>query len=204
MEHYQDYVIKDGKFVGKFEQMYQKFDDPWHQKEEVFHSHSRWDTILSLKQHHISSFLEVGCGLGAFFHFIVQHIPEIEQKGIDISATAINKARTRYPELNFEVCSVLDYFRNKIDEGKINAVILSEIVWYILDDLEQIIMALKKNWSGILIINQTFYKGQQKYGKEYFTSVDGLIRWLDLPLIYKAEYNTSESGSIETQTIYQI
>ena len=26
---YQDLVIKDGKFVGKFEEMYQKFSDPW-------------------------------------------------------------------------------------------------------------------------------------------------------------------------------
>ena len=33
MEKYQDYVIRDGKFVGKFEEMYQKFDNPWHQKE---------------------------------------------------------------------------------------------------------------------------------------------------------------------------
>ena len=27
--NYQDLVIKDGKFVGKFEEMYQKFSDPW-------------------------------------------------------------------------------------------------------------------------------------------------------------------------------
>ena len=33
MDRYQDYVIKDGKFIGKFEEMYQKFDDPWHQSE---------------------------------------------------------------------------------------------------------------------------------------------------------------------------
>ena len=26
---YQDLVIKDEKFVGKFEEMYQKFSDPW-------------------------------------------------------------------------------------------------------------------------------------------------------------------------------
>ena len=26
---YQDLVIKNGKFIGKFEEMYQKFSDPW-------------------------------------------------------------------------------------------------------------------------------------------------------------------------------
>lgn len=30
---YQDYVIKDGKLVGNFEEMYQDFLDPWHQSE---------------------------------------------------------------------------------------------------------------------------------------------------------------------------
>jgi hypothetical protein len=30
---YQDYVIKDGKLVDEFEQMYQDFEDPWEQSE---------------------------------------------------------------------------------------------------------------------------------------------------------------------------
>ena len=30
-DKYQDYVIKDGKLVGEFEQMYKDFDDPWEQ-----------------------------------------------------------------------------------------------------------------------------------------------------------------------------
>ena len=30
-ERYQDYVIQDGRLIGEFEQMYQDFDDPWHQ-----------------------------------------------------------------------------------------------------------------------------------------------------------------------------
>lgn len=42
MDRYQDYVIRDGKFVGKFEEMYQKFDDPWHQNENgMFNNLSR-------------------------------------------------------------------------------------------------------------------------------------------------------------------
>jgi hypothetical protein len=26
---YSDFVIRNGRFVGKFEEMYQKFSDPW-------------------------------------------------------------------------------------------------------------------------------------------------------------------------------
>ena len=28
-ERYQDYVIRDGRFIGDFEAMYQDHDDPW-------------------------------------------------------------------------------------------------------------------------------------------------------------------------------
>ena len=27
---YQDFVIKDGKFIGDFEGLYNNFEDPWH------------------------------------------------------------------------------------------------------------------------------------------------------------------------------
>ena len=27
---YQDYVIKDGQFIGRFEEMYRDVSDPWH------------------------------------------------------------------------------------------------------------------------------------------------------------------------------
>jgi hypothetical protein len=32
---YQDYVIKSGKFVGKFEEMYSKFSDPWNLLQKI-------------------------------------------------------------------------------------------------------------------------------------------------------------------------
>ena len=30
---YHDYVIKDGRFIGAFEEMYRNCPDPWHQDE---------------------------------------------------------------------------------------------------------------------------------------------------------------------------
>ena len=54
--------------------------------------------------------------------------------------------------------------------GGYDAIIFSEILWYILDDLDSIIRNMKKTFSGgYILINQTFYKeGEQKYGTEYF------------------------------------
>ena len=53
MERYQDYVIKDGEFVGKFEEMYQKFDNPWHQIEAVQNSYARHATLMSVRNYGI-------------------------------------------------------------------------------------------------------------------------------------------------------
>ena len=35
---YQDLVVKDGKFVGEFEKMYQDDSDPWGQSKENYSS----------------------------------------------------------------------------------------------------------------------------------------------------------------------
>ena len=47
---YQDLVIKDGKFVGKFEKMYQEVTDPWGQSRDFYYS--------SLSRRSICYFLE--------------------------------------------------------------------------------------------------------------------------------------------------
>lgn len=73
---YQDYVIKDGRLVGEFEQMYRDWDDPWHQSSlEEFASDRAF--MLSLLQNLHQCFgrrraLEIGCGLGHFANRIFQ------------------------------------------------------------------------------------------------------------------------------------
>lgn len=50
MKSYQDYVIRNGEFIGQFEEMYRQCDDPWHQLVVVNNSYSRLNTILSLQK----------------------------------------------------------------------------------------------------------------------------------------------------------
>lgn len=69
MDNYQDYVIRDGKFIGKFEEMYQKFDDPWEQIACVGDSYSRHATSLSINSMKLHNILEIGCGLGGGVNF---------------------------------------------------------------------------------------------------------------------------------------
>ncbi|MCK4735270.1 MAG: class I SAM-dependent methyltransferase [Methanophagales archaeon] len=107
MKRYQDYVIKDGKFIGKFEDMYQKFDDPWHQASNEYNSnsYSRNFAILNIRRYGIKSLVEFGCGLG-YCTDLIHRSTGIKIKGVDISPTAIAKAKKPWPNLDFAVDNI--------------------------------------------------------------------------------------------------
>lgn len=63
---YHDYVFKDGKLVGKFDEMYKYSREiPWHQDKNAYSVFSNID-IAILKQYKYESICEIGCGLGYF------------------------------------------------------------------------------------------------------------------------------------------
>jgi len=85
MDRYQDYVIKDGKFIGDFKKMYQLFDDPWHQSNDgYFDDLSRQIVVYFINKYKIKNCVEFGCGLGKTMNFI-QSNSNIKMLGIDIS-----------------------------------------------------------------------------------------------------------------------
>lgn len=65
-DRYQDYVIKDGNFIGEFEEMYQDFEDPWDQsfREDLVLSKSVVEKIIQNGAYKRP--YELGCGLGYF------------------------------------------------------------------------------------------------------------------------------------------
>lgn len=62
---YHDYVIKDGEFIGDFENMYRNCEDPWMQSKQP-NKYSRLAGIEHLKSFEIKSVLECGSGLGYY------------------------------------------------------------------------------------------------------------------------------------------
>jgi SAM-dependent methyltransferase len=199
-ETYHDYVIKDGKFVGKFDEMYSKFEDPWIQSTQP-NKYSRMAGIIHLKSQHINSILECGCGLGYYADWIYKETGIIP-KSVDISSVAIEKAKQLFPHLDFEVANIsADLLKYK----SYDCVMLSEIIWYILPDLKKIIEMLAKDFKNkYLIVNQVFYKGTQKYGTEYFTNLNEFIDYIPFTLIGKCEATTIVDSTIETSTIFKI
>ena len=201
---YQDLVIRDGKFVGEFEKMYQLFDDPWNQTKEGYieNSISRQVVVNYIKSFGIKRLVEFGCGLGKTSDFIHSNT-DIDILGVDISETSIQKSKLNYPYLNFKVDEIIN-----IDNYKdYDCYFFSEITWYLLEDkmIDQIFDIMIKKLKGKYFIhNLVFYKGQQKYGNEYFTSLKEFISFCPFELVGKVEINIKDSDSIETSSIFKI
>lgn len=203
MDRYQDYVIKDGKFIGKFEEMYQKFEDPWHQKENLYAYYSRALTPVTLAQYNIKNVIEMGCGLGAVADYLSKQVPACSITGMDISETAIAKARKSYPDINFIQGGILPF--SEKPDGKFEAIIFSEIMWYILDDLDTVIRNLSEKFKNkFVIINQVFYKGEQKYGNDYFTCLEEMVRYIPWKCLKKISIDRIDDGFFESHSVYRI
>jgi len=203
MDNYQDFVIKNGKFVGKFEKMYQLFDDPWHQSDPgYFDDLSRQMVIHFLKKYKINNCVEFGCGLGKTMNYI-QSNTNIKMLGIDISETSILKARKSFANLEFEVNNV----ENILNYSQYECFFFSEITWYLLENqlLDRVFEKMKKNLSSKYFIhNLVFYKGQQKYGRDYFTTIKEFIEFCPFNMITSVEINSKDEKTVQSSTLFRI
>lgn len=95
-------------------------------------------------------------------------------------------------------------FSEKPDK-KFDAIIFSEIMWYILEDLDSIIENLSENFKGkLVIVNQVFYRGEQKYGNEYFTCLEEMVRYIPWRCMKKISIDRMDDGFYESHSVYRI
>ncbi len=199
-KNYHDYVIKDGKFIGDFQNMYKDCNDPWMQSEQP-NKYSRSAGIWHLKNFNVKSALECGCGLGYYAEWIYRETG-IVPKSVDVSSEAIAKAKDLFPHLDFETA---DISHDLVKYTDVDAIIFSEIIWYILPDLKNIFSAIEEHYKGkYLIVNQVFYKGSQKYGNEYFTNLEEFSAYVPFESVGQCEATLQTDSTIETSTIFKI
>ena len=199
---YHDYVIKDGKFVGEFEEMYKDYEDPWMQSEQP-NRYSRKMAIMNIQRYNIKSIIEYGCGLGYYANWIHKETG-IVCKSLDISETAIKKAKQNFPHLNFEVANIrnLSAIDNK---EKTDCILLADITWFILQDLKFVNEELMKHFRGKYLINNfVTYKGTQKYGLDFFSTTKEFIDFMPFKLIGYADATTVDDHNIDSHTIFKI
>jgi ubiquinone/menaquinone biosynthesis C-methylase UbiE len=135
MAGYHKYVFdeKNRRFVGRFEAMYQGESqenfDSWHQ--EDLRSLKNQVCLAILNQYNFHNILDVGCGKGAFTHLLKKANNQVH--GVDISETAINRARTKYPDIAFTAADLtqagyqdLPFFQSSYD-----VMIFMEILSYL-------------------------------------------------------------------------
>ena len=181
-DDYRDYVIRDGRFIGAFEEMYRRIDDPWNigDAREI-----QYDLVLYLiRRYGIcregGKVLDIGCGKGAFTARLRDAVPAAEISAVDISPTAVAKAGEAYPATGISF-SVMDIEKDyPALPGGYDLVVLSQMVWYILPALGGIISHLLGHVlreGGYLLVNQAFYRPEvQTYGKEVVSRVEDLVR----------------------------
>jgi trans-aconitate methyltransferase len=197
-----DHIIKDGKMIGEFEKVYQEFDNPWSQADadHVANSPSRNATIIHIRKYGIRSIVEVGCGLGYYTNHI-QKETGVKIKGIDISPTAVEKAKRLFPHIEFEVGLAKDIEKYQ----DYDAVLFSGMLWYVLPELKSIFAKILTKMSEKYFLNNlVFHNAKQTYGKEFFTNIKELIEYVPFPLLAFSESGIVERGVTETSTIFRI
>jgi len=102
---YHKYVFdtEKRKFIGKFEDMYQNEDregyDSWHSS-DLTHLPKKIHLSI-LDSYNFGRILDFGCGKGAFTHLLKKKNNYV--LGLDVSRTAIEKAKATYPGVDFSV-----------------------------------------------------------------------------------------------------
>lgn len=157
---YHDYVFKDGKLIGKFDEMYRySAEIPWHQDKSSCKVFSDID-IAILKQFKYGSICEIGCGLGYFsnrLHKELESTGEGQPKvtGIDISQAAIEKAIKQFPEIHF---IAKDLRKESLQQLRFDLVVVKQVTWYVVDELKQFLQNVEKmiKEDGFLYVSESF------------------------------------------------
>lgn len=186
---YQDFVIKDGKLVGKFEEMYQQFDDPWLQSGEG-QKIEKQVLIDRLKHLGVKRVIELGCGHGHYSKALSEHFDVL---GIDISPSAIAKAQKLYPDVKFTTSDINNF--EVFKSFNPDVIILAEITWYVLDQLASLKNFINREKKILLAQLLTVYPAeQQTYGKEYFSDLPSILKFFNLHYLEYGEFGSSDSA----------
>jgi len=150
--------------------------------------------------------LEFGCGFGHLTNSL--YAKGFNSIGLDVSKTALVKARQMYPEPTFIECSVNDFDIWK--QFDVDIYLMPEISWYILDALDQLILNLKelraqrKTPIFLIHILTTYPPGVQKYGADKFTNLDEILKYFDLQYLESGTINTNHENQVTAQSTFFI
>ncbi|MDR0882979.1 MAG: class I SAM-dependent methyltransferase [Candidatus Adiutrix sp.] len=182
---YHDYFIRDGRHVGRYEEMYQNCPDPWRIEELGLRLDMRAALLLLAgREGLVSRFLDAGAGLGLFSGLVAAQLWQTNPaaRGVitDISPTAVARAAVRLadPRLDFLTLDVRSLAANTaFPPGHFDLVVLAQALWGLLDNLDETLAALAALLpaGGLMLVSQHFPgPGRQGYGVEVVASPEDL------------------------------
>jgi len=143
--------------VADFEEIFEQ-EDPWQYTSA--YEQRKYEETLALLPRHIGSALEIGCAEGVFTQMLAKRVDRLT--AVDISPTAIARARERCAELSNVEFRQLDLFTQETDEGqdlagKYDVVVCGEVLYYAPDfdalrlGLRRAVAALKAGGSLVVV-----------------------------------------------------
>lgn len=185
---YHDYFIKDGRHLGRYEEMYRDCPDPWRIEELGTRLDMRAALLLLAgRGRRVNRFLDVGAGLGLFTGLVTQALwrenPDARGVVTDISATAVARAKSRLadPRLDFAALDARSLAEAPaFPPRSFDLVVLAQVLWGLLDTLPATLAALAELLTpgGLLLISQHFPGTRQTYGLEVVASPEDLAEHL--------------------------
>jgi SAM-dependent methyltransferase len=161
MPGYHKYVFDSHKreFVGRFDEMYQaelaEGFDAWNQDD----LRARADAAVCNELLHgrfYDAILDLGCGKGALTAHLARYANRVF--GTDISPTAIDIARRRYPQIQFEVLDASDselvssvLHRELSNLSGRHLIVMSQVLSY-LENWKQLLAGIAEIPTEILVV----------------------------------------------------
>jgi trans-aconitate methyltransferase len=195
---YHKYVFDAEKrvFVGDFDEMYRQEEeqhfDSWDQ-ENMMHP-ARQIAFVVLNGYNFNSILDYGCGKGLFCSHLKKQNNKV--RGIDISSVAIEKAKSRFADIDF-IASDEKKFMSEY-QSKHDLVIAMEVLSYI-SDWKKMIAHFSSLTSYFLLtlyipdnpigFVKSFDELKQQFGRHFITETEILINKDQILLMGKSRNN---------------
>ncbi len=182
---YHDYVFRDGKLVGEFEDMYRNSATvPWHQDDQAQWMDIRltWTMLGDIGR--FDEVHDLGCGTGHFLDLLCRHlgVPNCRGFGYDVSPTACEIAQRNFPGSSFQVLDLTAGTAGSSETAQHAVRRLFSIrgtLWYVFPQLPTVIAAIRRLMSNgdQLLVVQNFPPLDRPFiGKEVIPDQLALIR----------------------------
>lgn len=179
------------------DEIYLENDDPWDQNKILNKYPQKMDLIKFLvifcrDNFNCKKILELGSGLG----FITNEINKIKDMHCTCANTSkicIPKASDKYGD-NFIILDLLkkDHL-DIITSLNPDIILMLDVTWYILDNINEIHNYFKENFKGKILIHILNIPNNQKYGQEYFTNLNEILDFFDMEYIYSGTIHQKDN-----------